>query len=251
MGSPDGYRLSSFDGEGRPSPWELPGNLSLDYSWSTSSGRGILELGDWNENGHAELVQTDCYGYFHQDLDYTPYGLVDVYEANGGAWRRLSHAERVQYEETYKRIAGSGDRPLAPRPKELGMFVPDYSSDRMKGRRVEIVALAPGDAADPNCGVLRYAQMEGNRIVNVSEEEKERIRAHCEDHLVLEDGTNCYGTPGIVLIRSDTTEASLDWKSSRTRSLLKQIIGDKLPVTLTGQIEEGLCSPALIRATKP
>jgi hypothetical protein len=68
---------------------------------------------------------------------------------------------------------------------------------------------------------------------------------------MLENGANCYGTPSIVLNRPDGTETALGWKSDRVRALLAQSIAEKLPVTLTGQLEAGTCSPTLVWAWKP
>ncbi len=240
-----------FDREGRPAPCELEGSFEVDYSWRTSSGRGVLDLGDWNEDGHAELVQTDCYAYFYQHLGYTAFGFVDVYEADEGVWHRVDSKERALRERTYRKIAASGGRKLAPRPKELGKFIPDYSNDQASGTRARIASFVPGDVSNPNCGMLRHARVENGRLERMSEEEEQSVRQRCEAHIVLENGTNCYGMPGIVLLGPDSTEASLDWKSDRTRALLQQVISEKLPVTLTGQLESGVCSPVLIWAHKP
>jgi hypothetical protein len=42
----------------------------------------------------------------------------------------------------------------------------------------------------------------------------------------------------------------MDWESERAQSLVKQIAAEKLTVTLTGQLEEGVCSPTLVWASK-
>ena len=46
-------------------------------------------------------------------------------------------------------------------------------------------------------------------------------------------------------------EATLEGSSERAQSLLEEVVSNKLPVTLTGQTREGLCSPAMIWAEYP
>jgi hypothetical protein len=66
-------RTILFDNEGRPSPWELEGYFNYDYGWKNRLARGVLDLGDWRNNGRAQLVTTACYGYEYQELSYEPY----------------------------------------------------------------------------------------------------------------------------------------------------------------------------------
>lgn len=238
-----------FDKEGRPIPWELEGPFRLDFSWEKQKGRGILELGDWNQNGLPEIVQTECYAheYQKQNLGYTPYGLIDVYELKAGFWRRLRNPERTSHELTYQKIAALGGRKLAPRPKSLSNFIPDYSNDRVEGISGRISKFV---AKDPKarCGVLRDLIFDHDQIREATKEEKIQIQTQCEDHFILENGTSCFGRPGIILLDKNKTEAVLDWRTKRAHSLLEQIISNKLDVILTGKVEEDTCSPTLIWA---
>ncbi len=238
-----------FDKEGRPIPWELEGPFRLDFSWEKPKGRGILELGDWNQNGLPEIVQTECYAYEYQNqnLAYSPYGLIDVYELKAGFWRRLGNPERTSYELIYQKIAALDGRKLAPRPKELPNFIPDYSNDRgdgMGGRISKFVAKDP----KASCGALRDLIFDHDQVRKATKEEKMQIQTRCEDHFILENGTRCFGRPGIILLDKNKTEAVLDWQSKRAHSLLEYIISNKLDVILTGKVEEDTCSPTLIWA---
>ena len=246
----DRKRLTAilFDSEGRPSPWEITGYFRFEPG-GTDPGRGVLDLGDWSNNGHAEFVQTACYGYSYQELSYTPYGLTDVYEMHNGVWTRLTKEQRAPNDTVYREIAGR-NRKLAARPQDIGSFVPDYSNDRTRGTTNKIADIIRKDVNYKFCGVMQYLDVEDGRVVEKSKIEKQRVREKCEDHFVLENGVVCFGKPGIVLSRSDATEAVMDGISARAQSLLKQIIAEKIPVTLTGQLEEGVCSPTLIWASK-
>ena len=236
-----------FDEEGRPSPWEIGGYFPVDHSWDTDSGSGVLDLGDWNTNGTAELVKVDCHVYFQTLSVDEGYSLADVYEVHNGVWRRLGSEERASPDSTYPEVAATAQRRLAPEPPREGWFIPDYSNDPSVGTTTRITDFAPRAEL---CGLPNYIEVENGRINRPPEEEIARSRERCLSHFVLESGTVCYGMPSIVLYRSDRAEAVMS-RSFRAQALLEQIIAEKLPVTMTGQLQKGVCSPNLIWATKP
>ena len=210
-----------FDSQGRPSPGSFNGEYRQHFSFDPEGGKGLLDLGNWAQNENTELVQVDCYYYKVASAPEAVYGLTDVYEARGGVWRKLSKKERALHESMYLSVARSDGRDLMPASKIKGIFMPDYSNDH---------------AAEPS-----------HRIVSAGSD------------LTLDDGRICVGVQDIVLSTPDETVAVLEgetWMrmlgpSERWKNLLKQIVDQKLTVKLTGQLQEGECSPAMIWATKP
>jgi hypothetical protein len=83
------------------------------------------------------------------------------------------------------------------------------------------------------------------------EQEREQMRIRCEEHFVIDDGINCFSQPSIVLHSATETIAVMDGNTQRIRELMERIVKEKLVVTLTGQLEPGVCSPTMIWATKP
>ncbi len=240
------------DGEGRPSPWEAEGYYRVDFSWEPLGGKGVLDFADWNKHGGVELVFAQCYSYSYQSARTNVYGLVDVYEARGGYWHRLSTTERQGLEKTYLDVAGRGYRVLRPRPEELGSFEPDHSNDRAGGKKAVIRALI---SRQPDCGgVSPPSLVKSGPYIGITKptgEWKRKQRERCNDRFMLDDGTSCYGKPAILIDRPSGTEATLDGMSGRAKSLLEEIVSNKLPVTMTGQTREGLCSPSMIWAEHP
>ena len=209
-----------FDAEGKPVPASFNGQYEQDYSFDPEGGKGLLDLGNWGASKDAQLVEVNCYYYdLRGPQGGGPYGLTDVYEAHGGVWRKLSKKDRAPHEATYISVARQDERDLYPQSRIQKTFMPDYSTDR---------------AAAPTKRIVRR-----------------------EPDIALDDGQSCSGPPGIVLYSPKETVAVLEGKASgwdniddRWTSLLKQIFDQKIPVQLTGQLEEGICSPALIWATK-
>ena len=246
-----GLTILSFDAEGRPVPWFVEGFVYDDHDWQTYKGTGIKDFGDWNKNGRTELVQFDCYSYFYQDVPGDVFGIADVYELNQPFWRRLSRADRARYESEYRMHAASTQRELEPSSNDNGAFIPDYSNDPGQGATARFVATVSGVAAE-GCGVLEGLQeIENGQFVELSEGEKQQVHARCNDHFVLDSGVNCFGKPGIVLYSPERTVAVMNGDSDRAAEIQQQIIREKLSVKLTGQMEEGRCSPTMIWATRP
>lgn len=211
---------------------------------------GNADLGDWNKNGHTELVQFDCYSYSYQDEPGDVFGIADVYELNQAFWRRLSQEDRAKYEPQYRKFAASTKLELKPRPKYAGTFIPDYSNDPAAGVTARILSIVPAVGGE-GCGVLEGQVIEKGQLVELGEREKEQVRARCYDHFVIEDEVNCFGKPAIVLYSPEQTIAVMNGNSDRAARILQQVIREKLPAKLTGQLEEGRCSPAMILATEP
>ena len=241
-----------FDREGRPEPWEAEGYYRVDFSWEPLESKGVLDFADLNSNGGVELVFTQCYSYHYQSAPTNVYGLVDVYEARGGYWHRLSTTERQGLEKTYLDVAGRGYRTLRPRPDELGPFEPDHSNNRRGGKKAVITELIP---RQEGLGEISLPMLvTRGRYIGVTkptEEWKRKQRERSNDRIMLNDGTSCYGKPAILIDRPSGIEATLEGSSDRARSLLEEIVSNKLPVTLTGQTREDLCSPAMIWAAYP
>jgi hypothetical protein len=119
-----------FDSNGVPSPAYFRGEYRQDYSFDPEGGKGLLDVGDWNGNGEAELVQVRCYYYgFSEPLEETVYGLADVYEARGAVWTKLGKEERAPHETIYVAVASDDNRDLLPDSKIANIFIPDYSND--------------------------------------------------------------------------------------------------------------------------
>jgi len=245
----------SLNGEGRPVPWLVKSFIDDDYDWRTHKGKGVQDFGDWNKNGRTELVQIDCDTYSDpstppeepQQLSEVS-GIADVYELDQGFWRRLSPADRAKYESAYRKFAASMDLDLSP--KDSGTFIPDYSNDPAAGVTAHILSTVPA-VGDEGCGVLEGLEIENGQLVEMAEREKEQLHARCSDHFVIDDGVNCFSNPAIVLYSPKETIAVMNGSSDRAVEILQQIVREKLPVRLTGQMEEGRCSPAMIWATQP
>jgi hypothetical protein len=234
--------ILTFDGEGRPVPWFVEG-------WQTNEGKGVQDFGDWNKNGRTELVQFDCYSYSYQDAGGDVFGIADVYEMNQAFWRRLSRADRSKYESQYRKHAASTERKLKPRPKDSGSFIPDYSNDPAAGVTARILSIVPAVGGE-GCGVLEGLELENGQLVELGERKMQQVHTGCHDHFVIDDGVNCFGKPAIVLYSPEQTIAVMNGNSDRAEEILQRIVREKLPVKLTGQLEEGRCSPAMIWATE-
>jgi hypothetical protein len=243
-----------FDSEGRPSPWQIEGYFLVDHSWDENDGQGILDLGDWNGNGRAELLQTACYSYSYQQLGQGAYGFLDVYEAKDGRWSRLSPDGRGRFEKTYLELAGREHRKLMPRPEGGTGFDPDYSND--------------GAAESPPQRLVKRVKREGRcppfrfhfrpsgdgrfpQLAIPTPEEEHADRLRCEDHFVLADGRQCFGAPSVHLKTPEETVAVMDGGLKRSEALVDRIIREQIPVRLTGQLQEGICSPAAVWAEAP
>jgi hypothetical protein len=240
----------SFDSVGRPVPWYVEGFIDDDYDWQTNKRKGVQDFGDWNKDGRTELVQFDCYSYSYQDEPGDVFGIADVYELNQAFWRRLPRADRAKHESQYRKHAASTKRELKPRPAAAGTFVPDYSNDPATAVTVRILSMVPALGGE-SCGVLEGLEIEDGQLAELAESKKDQVHARCYDHIVIEDGVNCFGKPTIVLYSAEQTIAVMNGSSDRAVEMLQQIIREKLPVRLTGQLEEGRCSPAMIWATEP
>ncbi len=236
------------DDLGRPIPWDTEGYYLVDIEWDPPSHEGVLDWADHDGDGGVELVFRDCYSYSYQSEPYQVHGLVDVYEARSGYWRRLSTTERAERKRTYLEVV-QREHQLRPRPEDMGAFIPDYSNDWPTGRKTTIANLMP---RQKDCGGVRFPPFEMRngqiRMAERTEEWERQNRERCEDRFVLSDGTDCYGKPAIVIHRVGETEAFLNDRSDWPKELVEEIIEEKLPVVLTGQLREGLCSPAMIWA---
>lgn len=244
--------IISFDAEGRPLPWDSESNPDYEYDGEKDTGQGLFDLGDWNSNGRAELVEVECLAYEYQDAEDTAFGLSGIYESTRqGYWQRLSASDLKGREALYRRIASRGARALYPRPKDLGNFQPDYSNDPAHGQKSRPVATVASTDNQEHCGLLWDSEVLNGQLVIKPPKQRESAREQCFSHFLTEDGVQCYGSPGIVMNTPTETIAELNGGSTRATALLNRIIQAQIPVTLTGQTEEGHCSPNLIWATLP
>ena len=141
---------------------------------------------------------------------------------------------------------------LRPRPEELGSFEPDHSNDRANGKKAVITELIPRQEDRGGISLPPLVKRGGYiGVTKPTEAWTRKRRERTNDRMMLDDGTSCYGKPAILIDRPAGIEATLEGSSERAQSLLEEVVSNKLPVTLTGQTREGLCSPAMIWAEYP
>ena len=238
-----------FDRDGIPSPARFSGFFNWDLDFDHNTGSGVLDLGNWDGNGHAELVQKDCYNYDYQNAHTDVYGLTDVYKAQNGVWKRLSNQQISRHQSTYDAVAKRGGRKLVARPRDHEP-IPNYSNDRTGVSENRIVRFV-----DADCGTFPENAETKNLPVSPWREQN----THCDEHFDLADGESCVMTRDIVLFTPQETVVDLEGDSGgsrgpddakRWKGLLSRIIDEKLSVQLTGEVKPG-CSPTTIWATRP
>ncbi|HEX8557531.1 MAG TPA: hypothetical protein VF668_05490 [Pyrinomonadaceae bacterium] len=102
----------TFDARGRPVPFEADGYFEED-------GRGLFDLVDLDGDGRAELV------YMNFDRGYW---VTNLYEAEGGRWRRVEGRHGARAYPLYTRFTSRPNRrPVNPRPGRRP-FAPDLST---------------------------------------------------------------------------------------------------------------------------
>lgn len=102
----------TFDDRGRPVPFEADGYFDED-------GRGPSDLVDLDGDGRAELVYMNFDG---------GYWITNLYEAEGGRWRRIEGRHGARAYPLYTRFTRRPNRrPVNPRPGRRP-FAPDLST---------------------------------------------------------------------------------------------------------------------------
>lgn len=229
-----GLSIIMFDANGKPVPWYGRAFIKADI-WGDG---GVLDWADWDGDGGVELILSECYNYDYQTAHSSypkgGFGLQAVYEASGGYWRKLPVEDRKRFESSYEKVLARGNRPSAPRPAEpLLPLPPDLSNDPANGRRVDGFRAIRGEDGWAHSGGLY---------------ETIALRRRLENHFQLGSGEFCYGHPVVVADRAGGREIDTDGHSDRAWTIFEEISSDDYVITLTGQTEEGLCSPAVVWA---
>lgn len=244
-----------FDQRGLPVPWRL----ATFYDERVMEERGPHPLNydvvTWPERDATVVLQTDCYAYEYRESQAAsyrrkvtaPYAWPASYRYEQGRWRRLSPDEHRELQETHWEQADSPGRSLAPRPDWERPFIRDWSSVRGDEplHRIIEVREEPVDPC-PLGPAPRYQDFERGEDYR---EAAVRWAQTCGYRFRLDDGRTCEG-PHIAVIDEPSGRRAAVEREPSEELLLDAFIGG-YQIRLSGQIEEGLCSPAMLWATHP
>lgn len=196
------------DALGRPIPWHTT-------SWyGERMFEPLADLGDWDGDGLAEMIQLECYGYAWKEGHADGYyGWQNVYETDGLYWRKLSAEEVEQNRSVYQRVAAQGRDLATSRPEDWESWPQDIGN-RPTGPEVTVAGLN-------------------------------------QRTLQLSDGRSCDSGGLAVLV---DRPAGRDYSRSSyygQSPLLDEVHDEEYPVRLAGQGQSSDCQPILIWATTP
>lgn len=209
-----GLTMLMMDAMGRPVPWDIAGYFEVDST-------GLKDLLDLNHDGHPELIQ--------MGFD-DGYWMTSAYEARDSHWRRFDGNLASRVFPLHTRFTSRPNhQPTFPEPNR-SPFNPNFSNV-IGGTQTAVRE-------------FQYTPWESNRPDHLD------LLYCCRSMtLVLEDGRRCELShfPTVIVERSSTRSIGL--VPGLVVPLLEEISRDRLPVWITGQTENGKCSPVLIWAT--
>ena len=196
----------TFDGRGRPAPFEVEGYFQLDE-------RGMLDLLDLDGDRRAELVHMNHGG---------GYWVTNLYEAEGGGWRKVAGRHARRSYPLYTRFTRRPNRnPVAPRPGARP-FAPDLStaSPVLSGALVSYEWADVGQSED-----VKLTVSAGGREVECSP-------------------VSWYGSFGLVADAPRGREVvSAYGNEGRVRELLDEAVKSGSAASLYGRRDPSRCSP--------
>ena len=227
-----------MDSGGRPVPW------SIDSRWPRNSGVGKRPalLLDFNRNGWAELMATDC--------QYTPGPDVDedrritgIYEAKDSHWQEIHPADMAPYVALF--------RANYLRP-EVHLLAPKEADSIDLGNPPPAGAVASSLKAiqppAPECQHVVWLPPVVNGRLDFS------VRNPCGElghtRFTFSDGSTCYADASmtIVIDRADGREI-VEQRQDLSR-LLRGLVTPELKITRIGQTMPGKCSPVMLWASE-
>jgi hypothetical protein len=197
----------TFDAAGRPVPFEADGYFD-------DRPEGVFDLVDTDGDGRAELI------YMNYDDGYW---ITNLYEVSGARWQRIVGRHGRRAYPLYTRFTNRPNRrPATPR-RGRNPSAPDLSNSTPK-RRGFLRSYQWADIAQSEDIALTVSDGRGGEVV-------------CSP-------VAWYGSFGFV-VDSDSGRMifSAYGNEERTKSLLDEIAGKKIEVSLYGQRVGGKCSP--------
>lgn len=196
----------TFDARGRPVPFEAEGYFQED-------GRGIYDLVDLDGDRRAELVYMNFDG---------GYWVTNLYEAEGGRWRRVKGRHGARSYPLYTRFTERPNRrPTAPRPGR-NPFAPDLSN-----------------AAPVLSGTLNSYEW-----ADVGQSEDVKLVVSAGGSEVACSPVSWFGSFGIVADTPQGREVVTAYGNEKqVRELLSQAVRNKTAVSLYGRRRAEACSP--------
>lgn len=184
-----------FDSQGRPIPWQVDGYFGTDQ-------RGIEDLLDLNQDGHAELLR--------QGFD-DGYWVTSLYRTQEARWQ-IVHGDLA------------------------GRTYPLYTRFT---NRANHAAVTPMAGRSPREDDLSNSLHETSTPVVIAAIRWERTDESGNLSLTLSDGRLCrpltwYSTSTVVIDRPSRRDAATFWRSDHVRQLLSEIHRRRLPVIIGG-----------------
>ena len=199
------YTLT-FDARGRPVPFEADGYFQED-------GRGIYDLVDLDGDRRAELV------YMNFDDGYW---VTNLYEAEGGRWRRVKGMHGAHSYPLYTRFTNRPNRrPTAPRAGR-NPFAPDLSN---------AVPVLSG-----TLNSYEWADVDHSEVV--------KLLVSAGGSEVACISVAWYGSFGLVTDTPQGREVVTAYGNEmQVRELLSRAVRNKAAVSLYGRRRADACSP--------
>ena len=207
----------SFDGSGRPVPFEAEG-------YSVGTDHGISALVDLDRNGHAEFV------FMNFDDGYW---ITNVYSATGGRWRKVAERLARRTFPLYTRFTNRPNKtPVAPAAGRHP-WAPDLSN----AEPVTAATLADWKWPDRQATVLGRSELDLS-LTLLAESGRRTICTPDEWYakVVIDEPS------GRRVVRlSEDNRAIID-------SILARLVKDGIRIQLFGRRYRDRCSPELIWA---
>jgi hypothetical protein len=233
--------LLMINAHGMPNPWIVHSNLLRETAFPPTPAI----LADWNGDGRAQLVVTDC-EYGSAPRQGEDHSITGVYQARDSVWKLTPPAGLAALARlTSLVLHNSAFRPGIDRlgPVDTEHW-PNLGNDHQQN------ALASGRImdvfpADVGCGGVRLGPVVDGKLT--LPDENDPCKQRRTDRIRLSSGMTCYGWPTVVLDRRGEREV-VAAGSKKIPSVLREIAAQHLAVTLTGEASPGRCSPVLLTA---
>jgi len=228
-----------FNDQGRPVPWVI-------QTYASSFDRPAI-LADFNHNGRAELVVTDC--VYSDPSDTSRFGvdrhITGIYEARDAAWSLIQPAHLDVYTTLVRKslhLRAPFDRLYVPNPVEW-----TDQGNRLNRPSTPPIQLTAVTTASEECRGVRLPPVVNGELQRGWKDPCEELG---HNRLRLSNGTVCYDWPIVMLDDKDGREivAGSEDPEPLLPKILRKIIDRRLEVVRSGQRDPKRCSPALLWA---
>ncbi len=229
-----------MDSAGRPVPW------SIDSRWPRTVGEGKRPalLVDFNRNGRAELMVTEC--------EYSPgpevaedRRITGIYEAQDAQWRLIHPADLAPYIGLFRANYRQSQFVHLLPPKQPDST--DFGNQPVTGASPSMLKAIQPPAPECSEPHIWLPPMVNGRL-------DFSVRNPCDElghsRLMFSDESTCYADPGMTIVM-DRAEGREIVETEHRRDLetaLQRLVTEKFKINRIGQMIPGKCSPAMLWA---